>query len=444
MTTYYVDDGGSNTSPYDTWAKAAPTLAALQAGAGTSLTTDGNVIYIGADSVSAGDNTGSADITFTGPTNGNVSIVSATVGTTTYAKSSSNQIVQNGGDFKIIFLNGFSLYGVKMSSTGMIRMTSTASATGQGIIYTKDCTVLQGGNRQVELVQSGTSPSIQRHINLTVYPDKDSGSNNRQFFDLYGGLYEFVGLTFTDSASGRNGPLFAFGNYWGRYYLSGCNFGTVASQSATFNIGSLSGEIFCMGCTQKASPTWITGTPYHAFRMSAVNCASADAPEGLYVNDFYGTLTSSTTAYRTGGASIEGTPASWKMVSSSSALRSRPFFSPWMYVPITASGTKTFTVYVSQDGGAGDLTDEDVWLELEYMATANVGQYTYASDKATFGAGAAQGDDSTSTWSSITSTYMQKLQIASISVGEEGLCRLRVGLGKASTTLYVDPLVVMS
>jgi hypothetical protein len=31
MTTYYVDDGGSSTSPYDTWAKAATSINDLGA-----------------------------------------------------------------------------------------------------------------------------------------------------------------------------------------------------------------------------------------------------------------------------------------------------------------------------------------------------------------------------------------------------------------------------
>jgi hypothetical protein len=31
MTVYYVDDGGSSTSPYDTWAKAATPINTLDA-----------------------------------------------------------------------------------------------------------------------------------------------------------------------------------------------------------------------------------------------------------------------------------------------------------------------------------------------------------------------------------------------------------------------------
>lgn len=444
MTVYYVDDGGSNTSPYDTWAKAAPTLAALQAGAGTALTTGGNVVYIGADSVSTGDNTGAADITFTGPANGNVDIVSATVGTTNYSKSSTNQIVQNGGDVKIIFYQGFSLYGIKMSSTGMIKLSTGAAASGQATVQTRDCTFLPGGNRQVELVQSGTSPEIHRHVNLTIYPDKDAGSNNRQFIDLYGGFYEFVGLTFQNSASGRNGPLMAMGNNSGKFSFSGANFGAIAAQTAIFSVGSCTGKVDCLNCSTLASPVWTTGTPYTSFELRATNCKSADAPEGLYLGNYYGSAESSTTVYRTGGARVENVPCSHKMVSNAGVSYSKPLYTPWYYLPITAAGTKTFTAYVAQDGGAGDLTDAEVWLEVEYMATANDGRYSLATDKAAYGAGAAQDDDTTSTWANITATYKQKLAVSSISVGEEGLCRARIGLGKASQTLYVDPLIVMS
>lgn len=445
MTVYYVDDGGSNTSPFDTWAKAAPTLAALQTSIAASTSTDGNIIYIGADSISSGDGVG-ATVTFTGPTNGNVRIISATVGTTNYAKSASNQILVNGGDFKVIFRDGFSLFGIKISSTGMIQFNTGVGASGVNCaITTSECTALIGGNRQLELTQSGSTPTLSRHIGLTIYPDKDSGSNNRQFVDIYGGRTELIGLVLTNSASGRNGPLFSGLGLGSILRVSGSDLSTIADQTAILVWGSAQGDAEFAHCKTLASPTWTSGTGNVQGALRAINCQAADAPEGFYSIDFWGTVQSSATVYRTGGASVEGIPASWKMISAATAKMSRPLYSPWMYVPITAAGTKTYTVYVSQDGGAGDLTDVEVWLELEYMATANIGTTTWTSDRGAGDfSGTVQDDDVTSTWSSITATYKQKLAISSVSVGEEGLCRLRVGLGKASQTLYVDPMPVVS
>ena len=445
MTIYYVDDGGSNTSPFDTWAKAAPTLAALQTAIGAALSTDGNIVYVGADSVSSGDGVGVAAV-FAGPANGNVRIISATVGTTTYAKSSSNQVLVNGGDFKIEFNNGLSLYGIKATSTGMIKCGAAVGASGvNSALSTYECTFLPGGNRQVEITQSGSTPVLQKHHKLTIYPDKDSGSNNRQFIDLYGGITELIGLVLTNSASGRNGPLFSGLPLGAVLKVSGSDLSTIAAQSAVLVVSGPQGQAEFVNCKTLASPTWVSGALNVEASLKAINCQAADAPEGLYSIDYWGTIQSSTSEYRNSGASVEAIPCSWKMISAATAKLDRPLYSPWIYVPITAAGTKTFDIFVAQNGGAGDLTDADVWLEVEYMGTANIGTTTFAWDRALGDfSGTVQDDDVASSWTGITATYMQKLRVASVSVGEEGLARCRVGLGKASQTLYVDFIPVVS
>ena len=61
MATYYVDDAGSNTSPYDTWAKAAPALAtvlAIPPAAGSTIhCAGGETIAAELDCASSGDQT---------------------------------------------------------------------------------------------------------------------------------------------------------------------------------------------------------------------------------------------------------------------------------------------------------------------------------------------------------------------------------------------------
>src|SRR5574343_861785 len=61
MATYFVASGGSNTSPYDTWAKAATSLATALAAA----TTAGDVVVIQYNAVPSGDAELSADTTYT-------------------------------------------------------------------------------------------------------------------------------------------------------------------------------------------------------------------------------------------------------------------------------------------------------------------------------------------------------------------------------------------
>jgi len=332
-----------------------------------------------------------------------------------------------------------------MSSTGMIQLNSGVGASQVNCaMFTYECTCLVGGNRQLELVGSGSTPTLARHIKLNVYPDKDSGSNNRQFFDIYGGITELINCSLTNSSSGRNGPIFAGLGLGAVLRVSGLDLSVVGAQSAVLSWASAQGIAEFSNCKTISSPVWTTGACNIQGSLQAINCKAADAPEGLYATGYWGSVESSS-SYRTGGASVEGAACSWKMISSAAVKLFKPLYSPWIYVPVTAAGSKTFTVYVSQDGGAGDLTDSEVWLELEYLGTANVGNSSWTSDKALGDfSGAVQDDDTTSTWATITATYKQKLAISAVSIGEEGLCRLRIALAKASTTLYVDPKVVMS
>lgn len=446
MTVYYVDDGGSNTNPYDTWAKAAPTLAALQTAIPGSTGTGGNVIYIGADSVSSGDG---AAVTFTGPTSGICTVISATVGTTTYAKSATNQVSTTGTQS---WIGNFALYGLQVNASDAISFNCPTGASGaETYFYTNGCTAKPGSNRSLNLAGSGTTTGgVHRNVDLTVSAANDSGVQSATFINLAYNRFEFNGITFVDSGSHRTGTAIASNstNHLNEAQISGADFSTLTGLSAIIGMGSGNGLIQVHNCKTAASPTWATGTANAPARLIVTNSGSTDAPEKFYFFSLNGSVESQSAIYRDSGASVETVPVSWKMVSSSTTAPSHPLTTPWMYGVISATGSKTFDVYVTQDGGSGDLTDADVWLELEYLGTSNVAQSTLVTDMASvsgfFSGAAAQTDDATSTWTgSITETYMQKLSVTA-TVNEDGLYRARVALGKASTTLYVDPIVTVS
>jgi hypothetical protein len=87
------------------------------------------------------------------------------------------------------------------------------------------------------------------------------------------------------------------------------------------------------------------------------------------------------------------------------------------------------------------------------MGTADSPLYSLGSDQRSNGTNAfasiteapdAQADDTTSSWTGITATYKQSLAVTA-TVGEAGLYRARVAVGKASAgPIYVDPKVQIS
>jgi hypothetical protein len=144
---------------------------------------------------------------------------------------------------------------------------------------------------------------------------------------------------------------------------------------------------------------------------------------------------------------VETGVVSWKVETLATCNEADPFITDWIYSTAGSSGSKTFTLYVANN--TEDLHDDDIWLEVQYMGTVDVSKLTLGSDQRTAGAAnasastTAQTDDTASTWNGATLTYMQSLAVA-VTLGETGLYRARVCVGKPSLTVYIDPLVTVT
>jgi hypothetical protein len=178
------------------------------------------------------------------------------------------------------------------------------------------------------------------------------------------------------------------------------------------------------------------------------NCGPADAPTYLFQQNSRGTLASSASIYRTSGATVEGDATGWLITTTAACAEGSPFQSQWIYGEVDSTGSKTFTVYITND--TADFTDAQVWLELEYLGTADEANTTLASDHRVITTTAAnQTDDTTSTWNGTgpSFTYKQSLAVTA-TVGETGQYRARVCVGLASIAssryFYIDPKVTVA
>jgi hypothetical protein len=180
------------------------------------------------------------------------------------------------------------------------------------------------------------------------------------------------------------------------------------------------------------------------------NVGPADAPASLYFGCYEGNVASSTSIYRTGGATVEGEATAWLITTTATCAEVLPFYTPWIYGTIASTGSKTFDLYLTSDLAA-DLTDAECWLEVESLSTSDEAIWALATDqRATITAtAAAQTDDTTSTWNGTgpSFTYKQKLSVTA-TVNETGQFRARVAVGKASIAsssyFYIDPKVTVS
>ncbi len=176
------------------------------------------------------------------------------------------------------------------------------------------------------------------------------------------------------------------------------------------------------------------------------NCDDGDTNYRLWVEDYAGSIKQETTIVRSGGASDGTTSLSWKMVSSANAeypliVLDSPEIVQWND---TTGSAITVTVEIITDNVT--LTDAECWLEVQYLGTSGYPLSTFISDaKADVLATAANQTTSTETWTTtgLTTPTKQKLSVT-FTPQEKGFLHAVVKLALLSTTVYVDPLLVVT
>lgn len=206
--------------------------------------------------------------------------------------------------------------------------------------------------------------------------------------------------------------------------------------AANFNCN---GGVTLERCKLPASWTGglFAGAPVNPFfRVSMYNCDSGDTNYKLLVGDLQGEMRDETTLVMTGGAS-----ESWKVATSANANEAvTPFATDWMAKRNTAVGSaKTITVEILHDSTT-DLTNGDIWLEVECLGTSGVPLGVYTSGRRGVLATAADHANSSVTWTTtgLTNPNKQYLTV-SVTPQEAGNIMVKVMVAKASYTVYINP-----
>lgn len=439
MTVYYVDDGGDGTTE-SSWATADTSINALDT---EYALASGDIVYFGHDMQCQATNTG--NLTLVGPTSGGPTFfISATQGSSppTYAKSSTNQIDTSEGAYAILFDGSFALYGIKIKVGSAVSILTDHDE----VFYAEEFTIALPADGYISL--GAWSQSFK---NLSVDLSSD-GTTTRTAAVLQFGTairrLEISGLTFTN-AGYRTGTVF---NYNGQpdLAISGADFSGFTNATACELLpGVCMFRGYITNCLTAATWTpFSSGTPYEGHDLMFTNVGPADAPTYLYHKTTRGETLSSSAIYRTGGATVESDPCAWLITTSASCSEGGTHSTPWLYGAVATTGSKTFDVYITND--TADFSDAEVWIEVEYLATADEAQTALVSDHRTITTtAAAQTDDTTSTWngSGPSFTYKQKLSVTA-TVNETGMYRARVCVGLASIAssryFYIDPKVTVS
>lgn len=457
MAVYCVDDGGDGSQDGATqtlttldWTKADVSFAALPAGA---LSTPGNTIYVGDDH---GNPTTGANQELTGPSSGlPVNIISAdrTQTTATYKKGTGNQVDSTDGAYNIKFNGTFALYGLYLNAGNAIIF----EADDNEAFLTDNCTLKPGANSVVAMAAGPIQ--LGRHKDLTVDCANDTGASSSHILltQNAGSIIEITGLTLSN-VSNRTGVIFGSANTNGCFLVSGADLSAVPATVEILNNSNTNYANSVFNNCIIAATSVIAGIPnYTSVRATCYNIGAANAPTFNVVATGTGLLVSTTSIYRSSGASIESTSVGWNVTTSAGCSEGSPFCTDWIYGIIASTGSKTFDCYITND--TTDFDDDEVWLEVEFLGTTDKAIFDRATDQRILSgsytslsitsAAAAQTDDAASTWNGAgpSYTYKQKLSVTA-TVNVAGIYRARVCVAKASIAsgdyFYIDPKITVS
>jgi hypothetical protein len=203
-------------------------------------------------------------------------------------------------------------------------------------------------------------------------------------------------------------------------------------------------------CKLNASATF--ATPLNTGQ--AVQYIRADSGVTAYKSARYlyeGTETTETSITRIGGAvDAAGQAQSRKIVTTSNPQWLRPFKAePYAIWNPTTGADVTVTVFGTINAGALPNND-DIWLEVEYLGSSSVPIGTIvASTKANLLAANAAVSSDGSTWNgggsgAGWSPFKLTITLSSPQPGMAGYLHARVRAAKPSTTVYIDPKIVLT
>ena len=434
MAIIYCNDGGSNTSPYETLAKAATTfLVAVDAASA------GDDIYIGMDH---SETPGTVTYTFPGTDSSPNRVISINTTTENYDKADNIQVDNSAANNSITINGHVTFFGVSLKSGDDFNFFTG----GDKVIFCDS--VLEVDRTSGSQIRLGTN-GIHVEVILINTDFNISNSNASAGISLNGGIFKWLGGTLT---LGGTQPTTLFIGLGRTNLVSIAGVDLSAATNDLIDVSpAFSLKLELQNCRLGVGTALTTGSISHTGITALMSGCDDSTGNDLYrleYVDFWGSTVHDDVIFRDSGASDGTTNISWKMVSTGNALEfSEPTKSPPIVAWVDSTGAKTFTVHLNFDS-ATDLDDDEVWLEIEYLEASADTDSAFADDrtsdiKASIDGSASAQATSTEAWTGtggFTNENKQQLDVAA-TVNRVGPVIARVCLAKPSTTIYVDPKI---
>lgn len=432
MATYHCNSAGSNTAPYDTWAKAATTFTTAVGAAGAN----GDIIKVHKSHTEEL----AADTTYTFLANVSVIVVDkdaadalATMGTAAWVgNSTTNFSVSFVGAFKVYF------YGFTARTAGATADSISFAGTDGAHFEIESCYLWNGNTATGSRINlsSIAGNSYVKAVNCTFRLGNVSQGLACGHVDIIGGSISSAGSvpsTIVKSASPPDGIFVTF---------NGVDLSHAGSATLMEDQTAKPARAWFSQCKLGASYVMLA-TQTLTNKSSGIvwvnDCSDGDVNILIGYADAFGTVRIDTGITFTGGAA----GLSWWITTTANCSFQTPFVTPWWdYYNATLSAISPY-LEIARDGSTTAYQDDEVWVEMMYKGTTGFPITTLATDRMTplgtpanQAAGAGLGS-----WPGIATGWSGKLAPGSITPAEVGHIRVRVAVGEPSIEVYVDPQV---
>lgn len=437
MANRYVNSvGGSNTSPYDTWAKGATTLTTAITGSAA-----GDDFWVASDH--AESTAGAVTLSFPGTSaspNRCMSVNRAGTAPPVAADILAGASVTTTGANGITINGTFYAYGLAFNcGTGATAASLTVANSNNNTQVFEACSFNLVTTATGSRINVGSQSTVHTFLNNCTV----SFGNASQQFTVTSGRWTWINKPGSVAITGATIPTTLVGStsVIVPVMFSGLDLSALGSGKTLFS--AFAGPVSIVNCKLGASVTVATApTQSSGQGVRVIGSSDTTNVERNEIYTYAGTLTTETTIKRTAGASDGTTAFTWKVVTTANAKRTFPFETFEGAVWNTSLVSKTLTVHVITDNVT--LTDAEIWVEVEYLASGSTPVTTLITDaNATVLTGAAnQTSDSGEAWTTTgLGTPLKQALAVTFTPAMVGPIRWKVKVAKASATVYIDPNV---
>ena len=430
----YVKHTGSNTSPYETWAKAATTL---KTAADASAASD--IIYIADDHAE----TPAVDTVYTFAANVRVLVVDdAAEPPTTLATGASIDASATAGVDLSFRGTGLYIYGLSVKNGGSTTQASLNLCNAALNLATfEKCTFALGNTH-------ASSPIVFGVTGAKIFVETIEC--------IFNWIHGNGGLN-------CSGPWRSYGDdFYGA--------GSTAVPTVLWKIISEAFDFICEGgdlsdITSTLLDSSVTAPMQVRFNRCKFNSGvtiwspTSDGQGEVWIQDstsgdehwhfkhltYRGTTVAATAIYPTGGAKYDGTnPVSFTVAGTANATPALPYYTPWF--ERYHAGTSAITPYLEavRDGSATKYTLAEVWPEWIAKTTAGSTRGTFYSRRSRIGTPGANDSSSLGagdwTGESGTAAFMKLQHSATFTPAELGHISVRIGVS-GNYSLVLDPYI---